>query len=209
MQQKDFLVRTRKIVTWIVVVQAVLLVLMFAGAPERVPAYLGFVAGAQGSALAWFLAGLTAIGYAWSAASISTVRAYMFKFDGLKTLALVAAVGAGVIEEVFFRKLLMDYLQAQGYGPVIQVGTSAIAFGIAHVVWGVKSRAAAVNAALSTTLLGAALAVVYLVGDRSLAPCVVAHVAIDVLIEPGLILAAVQGRLGYWRERKRKQGHAS
>ena len=207
MQREASIARTRRIITWIVVVQAVLLVVMFAGASERVPAYLGFVAGSQGSALAWFLAGLTAIVYAWSAASISTVRAYMFKFDGLKALALVAAVGAGVIEEAVFRKLLMDYLQAQGYGPVIQVGASAIAFGVAHVVWGVKNRAAAVNAVVSTTLLGAALAVVYLVGDRSLAPCVVAHVAIDVLIEPGLILAAVQDRLGYWRERK--QGHAT
>lgn len=205
MQLDDSFVRTRRIITWIVVIQVALLILMFGRAPERVPAFLGFVAGAQGSVLAWILAALTAIAYAWSAASISTVRAYMFKLDGLKALAVLAAVGAGVIEEVVFRKLLMDYLLAQGYGPVTQVAVSAIAFGVVHVVWGVKSRAAAVNAVVSTTLLGAALGVVYLVADRSLAPCVAAHVAIDVLIEPGLMLAAVQDRLGYWRERRRDQ----
>lgn len=69
-------------------------------------------------------------------------------------------------------------------------------WGAVHAVWGVKSWSAGLIAALSTTLLGAALGVVYLAGGRSLAPCVVANTLITALIEPGLI----PNRLGRWRE---------
>ena len=66
---------------------------------------------------------------------------------------------------------------------------------------GFKRIAAGVNAMLSTGALGIGLGIVYLVGDRSLAPCVVAHFMITALIEPGLIVAAVKDKLGYMRER--------
>jgi hypothetical protein len=49
-------------------------------------------------------------------------------------------------------------------------------------------------------------AVVYIVGGRSLAPCIVAHFVISALIEPGLVLAALKDRLGYWRERTPMSG---
>lgn len=43
---------------------------------------------------------------------------------------------------------------------------------------------------------------VYLLADRSLAPCVVAHFLISALIEPGLMHAAVQDKIGIWRSRE-------
>lgn len=70
----------------------------------------------------------------------------------------------------------------RGLSPTLQVVASAVAFGLVHALWGFKSFAAGVNAVLSTTLLGAALAIVYVVGERSLAPCVVAHILITALI---------------------------
>jgi membrane protease YdiL (CAAX protease family) len=65
-------------------------------------------------------------------------------------------------------------------------------------MWGLKNMKAGVNAFISTSILGAALAIVYLVSGRSLAPCIVAHFIITALIEPGLLIAAKNDTLGYW-----------
>jgi membrane protease YdiL (CAAX protease family) len=182
------------------VIQAAIIAIMFSGNPTRIPEFFGFAAGRQGNALAWILAAITAVAYVWSASSLSDVKRYLYRPDLLKLIAVVAAVMAGIIEEVVFRKLVMDALQARGFGSVMQIAASALSFGIVHLAWGIKNIAVGINAALSTTILGAALAVVYIVGERSLAPCVVAHVLISGLIEPGLMLAAVSGRIGLWRE---------
>jgi membrane protease YdiL (CAAX protease family) len=194
--------RTKRILLSLLVIQAGILALMFSGNPSRVPEYLGFATGRQGTGLAWTLAAITTFAYVWSASSLSDVKHYLFRPDRLKLIAVTAAVMAGIIEEVIFRKLVMDALQTRGFGSALQVMASALSFGVVHLAWGVKSLAAGINAALSTTILGAALAVVYIVGERSLAPCVVAHVLISGLIEPGLMLAAVSGRIGLWRENK-------
>jgi hypothetical protein len=45
-----------------------------------------------------------------------------------------------------------------------------------------------------TMILGCALAIVYLVGRRSLAPVITAHMLIDMAIEPWLLLFAVSGQ---------------
>jgi hypothetical protein len=45
-------------------------------------------------------------------------------------------------------------------------------------------------------MLGAALAVVYLASGRNVAPCIAAHLLINALVEPGLVLAAVRGEMG-------------
>lgn len=197
----DRLPLARRILLGLIAVEIALLALMFSGAPGKVPAYLGFVPERSGTPLAWVLASITVIAYVWSAASISLVRHYLFKPDRLKLLAVVAAILAGVLEEVIFRKVLMDYLSQQGLASIVQVAASAAAFGLAHAVWAFRSIAAGINAVLSTSLLGGALAIVYLAGERSLAPCVVAHIVITALIEPGLLLAAVSDRLGVWKEK--------
>ena len=50
------------------------------------------------------------------------------------------------------------------------------------------------KAALATGTLGLLLAVVYLLGDRSLAPPIVAHFAIDAVIQPGILVSAFRGQ---------------
>ena len=193
---------TRRIVGLTLLAQLTVLAVLFAGGPARAPAYLGFVEQPPAPTLAWMLALATVVAYVGSAATISTVRETLFRLDRLKALCIAAALAAGIVEEVVFRKLLRDFLHGQGAGLTVQITASALAFGLAHIVWGLKSRAAAVNAVLSTTLLGAALAIVYLAAARNLAPCVVAHFLITALIEPGLIIAGVEDRLGFWRERR-------
>lgn len=65
----------------------------------------------------------------------------------------------------------------------------------AHAVWGpfCGGFAGAARAAMATGVLGAWLALVYVIGHRVLAPCVAAHVLINALGKPGLVLAAVRG----------------
>jgi hypothetical protein len=112
-------------------------------------------------------------------------------------LAIAVAIGAGILEEVVFRRWTMNWLMALHHGVAIQVLGSAFLFGIAHGVWGLfgKSLPAAAGATIATGLLGAMLAIVFLLAGRSLAPCVATHFFINLLIEPGLLLAAVRGEM--------------
>jgi membrane protease YdiL (CAAX protease family) len=160
--------------------------------------YLGFTNSNSGTALSWALALVVVVLYCFSAAKISEVKSYMFKIDRLKVVAIVAAVFAGIMEEVIYRKWIMDYLESQDFSFILQVILSGLAFGMIHLLWGIKNIKAGVNAFISTSLLGFALAIVYLVSDRSLAPCIVAHSIITALIEPGLLIAAKNDKLGYW-----------
>ena len=91
----------------------------------------------------------------------------------------------------------MDAVFGRGIGPVAQVALSGLAFGVAHGIWGLMGRGtrAAFGATVATGVLGTALALVYLVAGRSLAPCIVAHFVINLLIEPGLVLAALSGEM--------------
>jgi membrane protease YdiL (CAAX protease family) len=160
--------------------------------------YLGFTNSNSGTALSWALALVVVVLYCFSAAKISEVKSYMFKIDRLKVVAIVAAVFSGIMEEVIYRKWIMDYLESQDFSFILQVILSGLAFGMIHLLWGIKNIKAGVNAFISTSLLGFALAIVYLVSDRSLAPCIVAHSIITALIEPGLLIAAKNDKLGYW-----------
>jgi len=171
------------------------------GDPAGTLKYLGFSPRVTGTVSAWILATVITVAYVWSPAAVSTVRQYMFSGGTLKMLAVVTAVFAGILEEVVFRKWIMDHLNSIGYGPTTQVLASGIAFGLAHLAWGAKRLAAGINAFASTAILGCGLGIVYLLADRSLAPCVASHVIISALIEPGLLLAAVTDKLGYWNER--------
>lgn len=190
-----------RILLFVLVGQGIFVAISLISDPSALIAYLGFAPGLTGSGAAWAVAFVIAVLYVWSARSIGDVREHMFRPSGLKAVAVVTALVAGIVEEVIFRRWVMDYLDRAGYGVVVQVLASGLAFGLVHLLWGIRNLAAGVNAAVSTSLLGFGLAVVYIVGGRSLAPCVVAHFAISALLEPGLVLAALKDRLGYWRER--------
>lgn len=162
--------------------------------------YLGFYEGYSGTLISWLLAIAVVVGYSAYAAKISDVKNYMFKINLLKVMAIIAAICAGIVEEIIFRKWIMDYLASEGFSVTLQILASGIAFGLAHLIWGAKNLKAGVNAALSTFILGTALGLVYWLGERSLAPCIIAHIVITALIEPGLLISAEKDKLGYWSE---------
>ena len=116
------------------------------------------------------------------------------------SLALGIGISAGFCEETVFRGFVMRQLADAGRGPTFQVICSALLFGAAHVGWGALTQgsqlAAVLPALLGTAVLGGALAIVYLLSGRALAPVVAAHALIDVAIEPWLLLFAVTARPG-------------
>jgi len=143
--------------------------------------------------------------YAWIFVLFVTVSyvAYTFKVIPLvykmqrelslfKLVGILSVVG-GILEEVVFRRWLMDFLMGLEYGFAIQIIISGIAFGLAHIMWGLfgKEKKFLKGAFISTTFLGFALALVYLISNRNIVPCIVAHSLINIVIEPWLLLCAI------------------
>jgi hypothetical protein len=160
--------------------------------------YLGFAPGLSGNVTGWIAAAVVVVIFVALAMRLPSVRANLFRPSLLKLLAIAVAIGAGILEEVVFRRWTMNWLMAHGFGVVVQVLGAGLLFGAAHGVWGLmgKSVRAAAGATLATGFLGAMLAIVFLLAGRSLAPCVTAHFLINLLIEPGLVLAATRGEMG-------------
>lgn len=196
-----------RLAKWILVsviaIFGTLIAMPLATEPHAFISSLGFTPTRIGGPLSWLLAILISTYYVWGAAHIPAVRERMFRPTLLKLVAVVAAVTAGIVEEIIFRKWIMDYLDRGGIGMLLQVLASGLAFGLAHATWGLLARSfdAALHSVVSTGILGIALGVVYLVADRSLAPCIVAHFVMTALTEPGLMVGGIRGELGFRAKR--------
>ncbi|MDP9038593.1 MAG: CPBP family intramembrane metalloprotease [Acidobacteriota bacterium] len=185
--------------TWLILVgitaaEAVPLIVYTVRGGARFARYLGFGGANRGTTLGWLLALLCAAVFTANTVRRSPlIRDNFFRVDATKLFAvLLFAPVTGVFEEMYFRKALMDGVQARGGGALAQIALSAVVFGLGHGIWGLFGRSLriAAGATVATALLGAALAVVYLAAGRSAAPCSVAHALINACIEPWLILAA-------------------
>lgn len=168
-------------------------------APRSYFTWLGFLPGRHTPAPMGYPSALfvAVLFIAISAYRLPSVRANLVRPSWLKLLAIGVAVAAGTLEEIAFRTLLMNALNNRGIGPLGQVFASAIAFGIVHGIWAIFGGhlRAGIGAVTATGILGAGLAVVYLVAGRSVAPCIVAHFLLDLFVEPGLVLAAARGEM--------------
>jgi membrane protease YdiL (CAAX protease family) len=159
---------------------------------------LGFERSAIASPIAWILATVVGIVYAfYTMKTIPLVAEKQSEISLFKLLGILSAVVGGIVEEVFFRRWIMDHFMAGGFGPILQVVISGIAFGLAHTSWIMPAKRdfkATLPAILSTSILGIFLASLYLAGGRNLGPCIFAHVLINIVIEPWLMLSAVSGK---------------
>lgn len=183
----------------IIVFEGFFVLLQAVPAPREYFTWLGFLPGRHTPRPAGYLAALlVAILFTViSAYRLPSVRANLIRFSWLKLLAIGVAIAAGILEEIAFRTLLMNALQSHGINVVLQVIVSAIAFGLVHGIWaffGGHLRAG-IGAIIATSTLGGALAIVYLVAGRSVAPCILAHFLLDIFVEPGLVLAATRGEM--------------
>jgi hypothetical protein len=115
------------------------------------------------------------------------------------SMALALGGTAGICLETIFRGFVMTQARDVGFPVVIQILLSAVlcALVLARLnysgypghpdFWGV------IATTTSSVILCAAFAIIYVVGRRSLTPAIAAHAAIDMVVEPGLILLAAIG----------------
>ncbi|MEK5529364.1 CAAX protease family protein [Viridibacillus sp. FSL H7-0596] len=145
----------------------------------------------------WFFTLLIVIGYiSYTMIAIPYVKRNLLTFSWLKLIGIWAAIVSGIVEEVVFRHLLMDYVLSIGLSNFSQMLISGIAFGIAHGAW-VLLRGEikiALPAILSTTILGCLLAMLYIYTGRSTFAPIIAHILINMVIEPWLMLSAISGK---------------
>ena len=162
------------------------------------PYPLGFESGITGSPAGWIMAFVVAIVFiVFTVKNIPMVARSWREVSILKALSIYAAIVAAIVEEAFFRRIIMDMVAHAGGNVWVQVAASAVTFGVAHAVWGLIKLdvQVAVKSSIATGAMGAALAVVYVTAGRSLAPCIVSHFLITAALEPGLMVAAVSGQL--------------
>ena len=171
---------------------------MLMGNPPGFLRDLGFASGPPGNRLAWSLSLVVAMFYAaYAVRNIPLVREHWRAVSLFKLLGILLAVSAALVEEAFFRRLLMDALMRAGWPAVIQVIASGLIFGLAHGIWGIMTGrvSVGVRTMIATGTLGVALGLVYVVGDRSLAPVIVAHFIVTATIQPGITFAAFSGQM--------------
>jgi hypothetical protein len=161
---------------------------------------LGFERESMAPPLAWILATIVVIVYVlYTMRAIPLVASMQREISLFKLLGILSALVGGIVEEVFFRRWTMDMFMKGGFNPILQVIISGVAFGLAHWSWTLLAKRdfkATLPAILSTSILGIFLAIIYLAGGRNLGPCIFAHVLINFVIEPWLMLSAVSGK---WR----------
>lgn len=172
----------------------------FTGPRQFITHYLGIESFKLNNFTDWLLTLGIAVSYIiYTIIFIPFVRKRLFIFSQLKLLGIWVALTSSTVEELFFRKRLMDWLSHLNASVLVQVLVSAIIFGLAHSAWGLLRGEVKViiPIVLSTTILGGALAILYLFTDRNVLAPMIAHILINLLIEPWLILAAVSGQ---WEE---------
>jgi hypothetical protein len=186
------------ILTGLLVFETFILAFYLARGLHHLLVYMGFLAGRHTPRPAgWVAALIVTVGYLALCRRLPSVRAEFIRPSALKLLAIAVAIAAGCVEEIVFRALIMDSLQAAGLGVILQILLSGVIFGVSHGIWALfrGSWQAGAGAITATGILGTALAIVYILGGRSLAPCVTAHFLLNLFAEPGLVLAAVRGEM--------------
>jgi membrane protease YdiL (CAAX protease family) len=153
---------------------------------------LGLSIGTLAPATAWILALVLTVSYITYTFKVVPVYQKQREISLFKMVGLMTIVG-GILEEVVFRRWLMDLLMKLGYGAIIQIIVSGLVFGLIHISWGLfsKEKQFLKGAFIATTFLGFGLAIVYLVGNRNIGPCIISHSIINIIIEPWLMLAAI------------------
>jgi uncharacterized protein len=142
----------------------------------------------------WILSLMIAGGYlAYTFRAVPLVFKKQKEISAFKIIGLCSGLIAGIIEELLFRRWLMDFAMKHGIGVILQIAISGVSFGLFHAVWSLPggNMKFGLKASLSTTVLGLSLATLYMIGDRNIGPCIVSHCVISMTVEPWLLLAAV------------------
>jgi hypothetical protein len=146
----------------------------------------------------WILAVVVAVLMAGSAlASFGKTAQLLIDWSFYRiSLGVVLGGSAGICLETIFRGFCMTQARDAGLSVTLQITLSAVLFALAlnRMAWsgfpGHPEFWAVVGTTASSTVLGVAFAIIYVIGNRSLSPAIAAHAAIDMVVEPGMILMA-------------------
>jgi membrane protease YdiL (CAAX protease family) len=105
--------------------------------------------------------------------------------------ALLMGTTAGFCEEVLFRAFLMSEFANAGYGKTLQVVIPGLAFGLSHAGFLSQGFVPWLGIMLPTAFLGMMWGISYLLGRRSLMPCVAAHFLNDATALPWIMFFMV------------------
>ncbi|WYP26753.1 CPBP family intramembrane glutamic endopeptidase [Alkalihalobacillus sp. FSL W8-0930] len=170
----------------------------YVGSPQRfIELRLGYHEELLGNLMVWLFTLAIILTYSlYTVYAIPFIKSHLFTFNWLKIIGIWAAFATGIVEEVLFRQVLMDYLYTLNVSSVAQIILSGLAFGLAHGAWGLLRGEVKVvfPVIVSTTILGCLLAALYIFSGRSTLAPIVAHVVINMIIEPWLMLSAVSGK---------------
>lgn len=185
--------RTLGIAATVLVGFGLALLLWIAPNPSRFVERLGI--GTEVPFFGWVVAVTAAAAYtAYSLWAVPAIRTITLERSWFRSIGIPLALLSGVVEEMFFRHVLMDWLAERGSSVFVQIVVSAFVFATVHGVWGVFGRnwKHVVPVLYSTFGLGLLMSLVYLASDRIVLPAVLAHIAINLVIEPGLLLNAAR-----------------
>ena len=110
------------------------------------------------------------------------------------SLGIVLGLSAGVCGEVIFRGFVINQARDAGLPVSLQVLFSAALFGVALSRFGWAGSPAVPGVGIilavtgATALLGVAFSGVYFASGQSLMPAIAAHTAIDLILQPGVLL---------------------
>jgi membrane protease YdiL (CAAX protease family) len=154
----------------------------------------GFAARPKGYLAAIVVGCVYCVATIWANPSVAP---WIYRPSFLKLLAIVTACMAAVFEETFFRGYLMTAMKDAERGTAAQLLASGVLFGMLHGLWGLAnphSVVAFIMPILWTTTLGFGFAAAYLIGGRKLAPVILAHALVDIILEPGLLISLMTAR---------------
>ena len=174
------------------------IIFWYIGNPQSfIKTRIGVSSEASSNLSVWIFTVCIVVGYiTYTAIALPFVRKHLLTFSWLKVIGIWAAIVTGIVEEILFRHILMDYMMSLDFSIFTQIFVSAFVFGLAHGAW-VFLRGEfkiAVPIVISTTILGGLLAALYIMTGRSTFAPIVAHILINLAIEPWLMLSAVSGK---------------
>ena len=114
------------------------------------------------------------------------------RIDPLRILAAVlTAFAGGFVEEIGMRGLLMTELARIRTRTWLQILISGFCYAIYHSLQFLTSPVTFVQSMAVSTLMGGILAGIYVLGKRSLTPCILSHGLANLLGEPYILMGAM------------------
>lgn len=114
------------------------------------------------------------------------------RIDPLRILAAVlTAFAGGFVEEIGMRGVLMTEMSKIKARTWLQILISGFCYAIYHSLQFLTNPVTFIQSMAVSTLLGGILASIYVLGKRSLTPCILSHGLANLLGEPYILMGAM------------------